>query len=418
MAPAQVLPFESTQPKRRLESWVGAFMAHSQSAQSNDPFRRWSAIGVLAAALERKVWIISQQRPIYPNLYIFLVGPPGIGKTAALKLGHDLFKPMTDSTDSGQHHTARVSLTKASLMDELATANRIVDKANIDFNALFIPSFELGALIPQYDPDFLNALTYLYDGILYDEKRRGNKDPLVIPNPCVTLIGCTTPSYLTSTMPVGAWDQGFLSRVIIIFSDLTEIKPLNLNEEVSSDNPQLIEDLMHDLRIIGQRYGKMTFTVRARDYINDWMNDLRTKTAPAHPRLQHYNTRRPIHLLKNCMIACADSGEPEITEENVGTALSWLTEAECTMPNIFLAMNTGGDAAVMQDCLHWALSDFMRSRVPVTPDRIHWFLSTKIPSANVQRMAEEMVRCGMMDRAPHGAGYIPRQTFRHLFDKH
>src|SRR5438270_12959948 len=108
-------------------------------------------------------------------------------------------------------------------MDEVGAATRVCHQLPIGlttFNSLLIASKELGALIPGYDTDFLNALTYLYDNAKYDEKRRGKSEPLVIERPQVNLIGCTTPGFLLDTMPIGAWSQGFLSRVILVYSDI------------------------------------------------------------------------------------------------------------------------------------------------------------------------------------------------------
>lgn len=390
-------------------------MEYSKGAQSNDPFRLWTAIGMVAGALERKVWIKSQGASIYPNLYIFLVGPPGVGKTRPLNMANEVWREMA-GTESTTHHLARVSLTKAALMDQLASATRVIG-AHESFNALMIPSMELGALIPNYDPDFLNALTYLYDGIKYDEQRRGKPDALIIERPVVNLIGCTTPSFLNNTMPIGAWDQGFLSRVIIVYSSETEVQRLHLNEESPGETGDLRQSLTHDIKEIGSRYGKIMFSREAAEAVEEWNDNDRLKTAPTHPRLQHYNTRRPIHLLKLCMIAAADAGHESITLEDVYSAAGWIASVEANMGDVFVAMNTGGDAAVMNECWHWSLSKYIRdaAREPLPYSIFHHFLSTKVPAQSIQRVIEEMIRCGMLNRSKDGYSLIPNGTFKHLF---
>ena len=403
------------QGSRRLDSWIGGFMSHSAGTNSNIPFRRWTAIATVAAALERKVWIKSQGKEVFPNLYTFLVGPPGVGKTSVMNMAMSIFGLIcSDDGNASKLHLARISLSKAALMDQLAESYRLVDSST--FNSLMIASFELGALIPNYDQDFLNALVFLYDCIRYDEDRRGMKEPLIIPKPVVNILAACTPGYLVSTMPTGAWDQGFLARVIVVFADLGDRQRLNLNEEEPEDTVGIRADLIHDIEQIAQISGKLEFERAAAFAMEAWYDVESKESAPTHPRLQHYNTRRPVHLLKLCIIAAVDAGRRIITAEDFYTAKGWLYEVEASMPTIFTAMNTGGDAQVMNDCWHWALTGFVRAdRTPIPVSQVHQYLANKVPIHNVARMVDEMLRAGMLERTRDGSAIVPRASFQSLF---
>jgi hypothetical protein len=145
--------------------------------QSPEIFRKWSAITAIAGALEQKIWIRSQGEILYPNLYTFLVGPSGSGKTRALRACNTLWQELRDS----HHFVAPIKLSKSSLVDVLAKAVRII-RGTHQFNSLLIAAGELGVLIPGYDSDFMNALTYIYDVEKYDEQFRNvhKGEPLVI----------------------------------------------------------------------------------------------------------------------------------------------------------------------------------------------------------------------------------------------
>jgi hypothetical protein len=293
------------------------------------------------------------------------------------------------------HKLAPVSLSKASLMDEVAAASRIEPQLDpSSFNSLLVASKELGALIPNYDSDFLNALTFLYDCIKYDEKRRGNKEYLIIERPQINLIGCTTPSYLLDTMPAGAWDQGFLARVILVYKDIVGERKLNLDEEETQVNPSLMRALEHDIQTIGNLVGKMKFTSEAARRISDWADDKEGR--PAHPRLQHYVTRRPVHAIKLSIIASADRGNDLlITVEDVNAAIDWLTAAEIEMPNLFLAMKTGGDANVVAELMHYCMNLHVRAEQGAVPMHyLYEFLQNRVPSYRVNAIIDMMVRSG------------------------
>lgn len=378
---------------RQLSSWIGGFLEFTAGVQSPEIFRKWSAISAIAGALERKAWIRSQGSDLYPNLYVFLVGPPGSGKTRAL----DICESVWRSLDT--HKIAETSLTKAALVDRLAESSRIIrHPIQVEFNALLIASKELGALIPEYDPDFLNALTYFYDGIKYDEKRRygkNNGEPLTIERPLINLIGCTTPSYLLGTMPPFAWEQGFLSRVIIVYSDIIDIVPLDLADEASGINEPLLRALTADMKTIGERCGRLKFTKPALEYVEHW-HITGQNPKPNHPRLLNYSTRRIVHFLKLCMVAAVDRGVENIDLVDCQAAMDWMIEAEAHMPDMFVAMQSGGDAQVINECWHYILTHNARHAEGCPIHVVYEFLRGRTSSYNVQKMYEVMLASAMI----------------------
>lgn len=383
-----IIPLRSS--GRELSSWIDYFLEFTSDIQSDPLFIKWAGIATIAGALERKVWIISQKKILYPNLYTLLVGPPGSGKTRALTECEDLWHVLTD------HKIAHTSLTKASLVDALRDAERsVLGHPDLGtFNSLLIACGELMNLIPQYDTAFMGMLTDVYDNKQYSEKRRSKDIDFVIKCPQINMIGCTTASFLTDLMPPGAWDQGFLSRTIIVYSEgLSAAKPLNLLDDEKPRDPVLEAALKKDLVSIGNRVGKLIFERDAAGLLETW-NQTRKNHDPAHPRLTHYNTRRMVHLLKLCMVAAANHGSPTITSHDVQTAQNWLAEAEGVMADIFLAMASGGDARVINECHHWLIVQQVRSNKAQTGASLRQFLAGRIPAHSVERVVDLMFRTG------------------------
>lgn len=386
-------------PGRQLRSWIAGFMEYTKAIWSTDPFRRWSAIMAIAGALERRVWIRSQSQDIYPNMYVFLVGPPAAGKTRAASICEQFWRTLPH-TDEYDFHLAPTSLTKAALMDSLSDAKRNDPRLEAFgqpgvYNSLLIVSKELGALIPTYDADFLNALTYIYDNEAYSEKRRSIKEEMRIERPQINLLGCTTPSFLCDTIPHTAWDQGFLSRVIIIFQDIIQSeRELNLMQEELPRDHALGNALRNDIKAISEVYGKFKFEQSAADCIVKWEKDAEIK--PGHPRLQNYVTRRAIHALKLCMIACVDRGGTGVIElEDAQAAISWLTEAEENMGDMFLAFKTGGDANVMDEARHFLMIQETRlgkKGEPMAASVLYDYLAMRVPSYRIQAVVDTMAR--------------------------
>src|SRR5262245_42953169 len=233
---------------RKLSSWIESYIDYTSILPSPVLFRKWAAIAFVAAAMERKIWVRTMGSDLHPNMYTILVGPPGIGKGLAIHNGEDMLRQVPDL------HVGPSDMTAAYLIDALGEAiRRLVftgDSPCVEFNSLTVISRELGVLIPAWDNAFLNNLTDIYDGRLVDQKRRGRDLRIKIVHPQINLLGATTPSYLNELMPAGAWDQGFISRTMLIYSgDRVARDPFE--EDVGTHLPGLQADLQTDLKEIG-----------------------------------------------------------------------------------------------------------------------------------------------------------------------
>src|SRR5438552_2612168 len=129
--------------KRRCESWIDSFVEHTSNLESAPIFRKWAAISTIAAALEQKVWVDTSS-PLYPNLYVFLVGNAGIGKTRAIMSALGFIRELPEL------HLGATSMTMASLVDHMNEAKRtIINMPDpvIEYNALMICTDELSAFM-------------------------------------------------------------------------------------------------------------------------------------------------------------------------------------------------------------------------------------------------------------------------------
>jgi len=400
-----------TKETRRLPSWIESFLEFTDDLASPPIFRKWAAISAIAGALERKVWVKTQGSNLYPNLYIILVGPPGVGKTMVSSVVEDLWNALPD------HHVAPSSVTKASLVDTLADAKRSIVRPGevppyVEFNSLLVVSNELGVFLPSYESDFMSVLTDIYDGKRYAERRRTKDHKLNVDRPQINILASTTPSYLSSMLPDGAWDQGFTSRTLFIFAGQKIIKPLFGEYEVQEEAQK---DLVHDLKIIGSLYGKISFSPEAAEAIGAW-HMAGGPPAPEHPKLVHYITRRTAHLLKLSMVACASRGNDlVISIEDYNLALNWLYEAEHFMPDIFRSMNSGGDSKAIEDCWYYVFSLFAKEKKPIAESRILNFLSGRVPAYNVANVLNIMVSSGQLKKEAGALGncYSPAPRQQH-----
>jgi hypothetical protein len=281
------------------------------------------------------------------------------------------------------------------MIDTLALSSRKIINSHgfAAFNSLQVIASELGVFLPAYDPAFMNTLTKLYDGELYEERRRtGKVNHIRIEHPQLSILGGTTPSYLNSFLPEGAWDQGFTSRTIFIFSDEIVQRDIFEEHEEQTYNEGLLGDLSHDLKAIASLYGKVTWSKEAMAAISAW-DKVYLEPIPEHGKLVHYNSRRLAHIIKLCVVASVSrSSEMEITIEDFQEAQNWLLEAEVVMPDIFKSMGVSGDARAMEDTWYFVYQLYGKSKRPVMEHLIISFLKDRVPSYSLNKIIEVMVR--------------------------
>jgi len=386
-------------------TWIGDFLDATKHIASPELFRKWGAIFSVGAALERKVWVRTNGSNLFPNLYIILCAPPAVGKTEVTWRVRDLLASVEEQ------HLAPTSVTKASLVDELADCEKKIvrpqDKQNvITYNSLTLCVNELGNFLPEYDKAMMNALTDLYDCKAYGEKRRTNKLEIEIENPQINMFTACTPSYLNSFLPEGAWDQGFTSRTIIVFTADKQLKDPFQDEDEEGDTKRF-GALKKKLQKIGNMYGQMFFQEEVKILIKNWHFGGGVPT-PDHPKLMYYNGRRLVHLLKLCMIYAAMDLRYEITVADFQQALDTLIEAEFFMPDIFKSMSSGGAGRNIEEAWHYLYTIYMKENKPIAEPRLVQFLQERIPVHQINTTIEMMERGQLIKKQLEKGGYVYR----------
>lgn len=367
---------------RKSASWIDTFVDYTDNLHNPALFRKWAAIGTIAAVLEQKVWLQTSSR-LYPNLYVGLIGHPGTGKTRTVRAARGYLQEIPE------FHIAPTSLTAASLVDALLVAKRFIIQLPdppLEYNSMLIAVDEMGTLMSKYDDEMIAILSAFYDPDPYGQRRRGNDLKITIKSPQLNILAGSTPSNLLKFMPEGAWDQGFTSRILFVFSDERII-----GDDFADHNKPLNPDLIHDLKIINTLSGKYSVSTEYRDAVNNW-RALGEPPQPNHPKLLHYNTRRRVHLYKLSIVAAAErSNTLLLTRDDFNRAMGWLLEAEQTMPDIFKAGIAGADNKAMDEIYHYVLCS---KRVP--EHKLIHFASEHVPAHSVLRVIEIMERSGRL----------------------
>jgi hypothetical protein len=397
------------------EGFIEHFLAWTDSVPAPEVFRLWTAISVVGAIVERRVWMrTGPTNFLFPNLFVFLVGPPGVGKTQAMMPASNLVRKAQIT------RIAPNDVTKQSLLDVLGETPSILTippATIIDYHALYLMIRELSNFMSQYDLALAGILTDLFDcPPENDERKRTNKAGKAIVKPTLSMIAGTATKNLGRTISGDLWGQGFMARVILIHSAEKRLVDIFSYDEDNADiavHDGIPPTLVHELQQIASMKGPMRWEADAQLAFNTWVAK-DCAPAPTHGKLIEYNTRRWLHVTKLSMISALSNGDKTVDLWDFHRAKKWLEDAEKGIPEIFKEMASHSDGEVLRELHRHAWAVYSVKKI-VSYEDLAEFLHTRVASRDLDRMIQTAEGVGLLSRNAGTAGttakYKPTAKF-------
>lgn len=204
-----------------MTNFLADYRIYSDGNEAPREFHDWCGLYALSAFCGPRIWFDMGPFNIQPNLYILLVGPPGIRKTTAMNMAKDLCRkvgkvPMMGQTETRQNLLNWMADDKAGTkfkFDYQGSERRYTQACG--FCSEFVNLVMSGGAPTEY----ISLLTDLYDPQpAYEDKTisRGHK---IIPYPYITLLGCMTPNITLGLIRENALSGGFSRRCLYIYAD-------------------------------------------------------------------------------------------------------------------------------------------------------------------------------------------------------
>lgn len=261
-------------------------------SQAPDSCLMWTALFTISAAVRKHVRIPPEEGlagwACYPNLYVVLVGEPGvINKSTTMNFGDKLLRALPEIPASP------TEISKAALIAEMCDSPD---------GSLYITAGELSQVISRSKMDMYDYLTVCYDT---DKPLRGRtimNGKVEIPEPCLNLFACTQPVWIIENMPAAVIGGGFTSRAIMLYEKeprTVELFRPDLNHKAFD---KIQEDLIEDLVTISNLNGSFKVPREVQEYMNDWYRKTHLERVKIHPNIKPFFARRHVHVLKIAML--------------------------------------------------------------------------------------------------------------------
>lgn len=307
------------------------YMTWNEGTEVPRQYYFWSGIAALSALVNGQVYTRMGRYEIYPNMYIVLLGPPGNGKTSAMRRTEKLIRGFEDISLSAQSETAEglVRFMRDKCVRPLALA-----EGNVDFTPVTCLLSELSNFFGRDPGGMIDVLTGIWDcgGDNFHRRTKGQGED-ILPRPNLNLLGCTTQDWITTYLKSDIIGGGFTRRVVFV------------NEMMGDDTNRVSwpEDTPESIRardnctaygkVLREVKGEMIFGPGARSFWDKWYN---TRIIPREPDVRGYHKTKPTLVLKVAMlVALSERPEKIINVSDMELALALLEATETHLLKVF-----------------------------------------------------------------------------------
>jgi hypothetical protein len=296
-------------PRRLSQNWISSYAAAMNPiTEAPDAYVIWSAISVISAVLKKKVWIDRGTYLIYPNQYIVLVGPPGVGKGSAIHPAHAFIKDY--KPELSNYLSDRVTAPK--IIEKLAEG---FQTQQIIHGSIVVAKESTAVLMALELSTFLGAsdwmTSFLCDTWDRNEFEYGtkNKGSSQIKDMCVSLIGACVPDFIRRinghANSSDAINGGFTARTIFVFAnEKSKDLPWPVSLRNTTGGPELIQKLRDDLISIANIRGQYTLDKDAYHRWIEYYKSIKHKDEDSDV-IRHFKSRQNVHVLKVAMCLSA-----------------------------------------------------------------------------------------------------------------
>jgi len=334
---------------------LAGYLAYNEGNESPKIFHVWSFLTAMSAAMGRKFWLTDGPDRYYPNLYTLLVGAPAVRKSAAVKIARNMLAKATSvrlaptdiagqkqgllgfiaddyiGDDDEQNDTrskTRRSLDTAADLDALLQSE-IAIGSPLDRTSVFIAADEFASFTGISSSPLFTALIELYDcPDRYDYQLK--RSSIVVDQPTLQMLAATTSSSLAQCLPPDIINQGFMSRVILVYAEATGRKLARRYVGNEQDQRRILNAM--EWAYYPPVSGEMKESDEAIAFLDELYYSDETSQRIKDSRLQYYVNRRHTHLRKLCMIVAGSELRTNITLSDATLAHELLKMTEADMP--------------------------------------------------------------------------------------
>ncbi len=398
-------------------SFLQEYLEYVEETETPRIMHVWAALSGVGACLGRRVQLPFGITDIYANMFVLLVGPPGVRKSTAINLmqkrlqkaTHVRFAP-EDTAGARQGLIIALENKDEDADDkkikelEAAVATLNLDALNgyeiqvdsRDAHVLFAVASEFSSFIGHNSIDMVTFLNKVFDGENYDYKIRTARHKLL--NPLLSILGGSTPTNIATSLPAAAIGHGFTSRVILVHAN----KKYKKVPRPPKLDPIIEKSIDETFSYLSKQFdGDMKETENAAKIIDE-LYDVEIKLND--PRFIYYIDRRQQHLLKLSVILAAARRSKKIQKTDIEEANLILTYTEKFMPDALGEYGLSPLSTSKQKMLEF----IQHAKAPITSNILWAVMNKDMKGVDFRNSLAELVNAQkiMLVHTNQGEAYV------------
>lgn len=373
--------------KNIIVAWSEAL---SKISEAPEQYNIWSIISVIGAVLKNNIYFKRSTFILYPNNYIVLVGPPGVGKGSSIDPAYNLTR---------EHNLVNIipdRITAPKIIERIASGN---PGAHVSPSGTLILSKDSTAVLMSMElPTLLSGSDWMLPFLCeawdrneyqYDTKNSGTNN---IKGMCTSLIGACVPDYIRRLNKDvnGLINGGFTARTIFVYAETTSKKitwPKPLDS--TSEGKKLIDNIKNDLEHISKLSGEVDFTPDGAHAIDMFYKKLAVRENDSDVVI-HFKSRLLTHVIKVAMIFCvADRDNLKIDVIDVQNSITCLGHV---LHNLDKAFRGVGESDLAEATAR--VQNFIERRGFVTKQEMLKNLHRNVNPENLNRILDMLCSIG------------------------
>jgi len=326
-------------PRRLTKPWLEVYRDFTSDTENPTSYNEWCGISAISTTLKRNVCTYFHTIQYFPNQYIVLVGPPGLGKGNSMRPAIQLVKEAGTANHLSDRVTAERMIEKITAgfsHTVVQNAGGIPGALSIKEHSACIIAKELAIFLGSSEW-MLPLLCTMWDSneFEYETKHKGN---YVAKDISISMLGACVPDYIRNiTREANASvSGGFSARCVFVYANKKSQlipagwgKPNGYHAKTSDD---LIEDLRHISTIKGDieldSTAKQTWDLMYNKYGDS--KDFETDA------FAYFRSRIPSHILKTAIsISMSENDDLIITDNQLQKAIRMVEQVLGTVDVTF-----------------------------------------------------------------------------------
>lgn len=312
------------------------FVTYCSCYQIPRNFAIWSGVGLMAAATNRRIYIRQGDILHHGQMYIWLVGEQGDKKSTPKGFAEDLFKEVYETIPVGASVQSREQIVEFMVKEGTRTFTN-ENNEMVEYHPMMFFINEVENFLSFNMAGMISFLVDIYDKKFFDSGtiKRGLE---AMANPCINVLGCCTPKWLSEKMKSSVITGGICRRTLLVYEIIdyknpdTILIPRPFITPEAREARDRVRAHLDKIRNVSVEY---KWGPGAQKFFDDWYFKL-YRNLSDDPIVRGYEKSKDVQLLKLCMNWDMANENPShiITVQSLETGLAMLDSIQTNLSKL------------------------------------------------------------------------------------